>query len=174
MIEHFVITRSGQPATACFIKSKHQMIFGIKEQGSQNRNEAEQQINSGKLKGFLAYHNNKPIGFCNVNAKREMVFDKYRFEINNTGTDGIISVVCFVIDPDYRRKGVSKSLLNKVIETYSGSKFNLIESYPAIDIGNEASNYHGFYEMYKKTGFVEKSTFEKYHIMQFQLPKDNK
>lgn len=103
-----------------------------------------------------------------------MVFDKYRLEVNNTGTDGIISVVCFVIDPDYRRKGVSKSLLNKVIETYSDSEFKFLESYPSININNEASNYHGFYEIYKKTGFLEKSTYEKYHIMQFKLPKGNK
>ena len=140
-----------------------------KRTGLQNRKEAIKQINNGKLKGFLAYHNNKPIGFCNVNAKKEMVFDKYRFEINDTGTQGIIAVVCFVIDPDYRRKGVSKLLLNKVIETYSESEYSFIESYPSINVNDEASNYHGFYEMYKNLGFVEKTTYEKYSVMQLSI-----
>ena len=140
-----------------------------KRTGPQNRNEAEKQIKSGKLKGFLAYHNNKPVGFCNANAKSELFFDKYRFEINDTGTDAIVSVVCFVIDPDYRRKGISKLLLNKVINTYSGSTYKFIESYPSTGNNDEAANYHGFYEMYNKMGFVEKSAYEKYSVMQLSV-----
>ncbi len=152
-----------------FYQYKEALNTWEKRTGLQNRKEAIKQINNGKLKGFLAYHNNKPIGFCNVNAKKEMVFDKYRFEINDTGTQGIIAVVCFVIDLDYRRKGVSKLLLNKVIETYSESAYNLIESYPSINVNDEASNYHGFYEMYKNLGFVEKTTYEKYSVMQLPI-----
>jgi len=38
----------------------------------------------------------------------------------------------------------------------------------------KASNYHGFYGMYKKFGFELKSSYEKYAVMQFQLSKGNK
>lgn len=135
----------------------------------QNRAEAEQQINAGKLKGFLAYYNNKPVGFCNVNEKSILHFNKYRTEINSTGTDGIVSVVCFVIDPDYRRKGISRLLLSEVIQFYKNTKHTIMEAYPSRNTEKETDNYHGFNSLYQSEGFYEEKSYKDYYIMRLAL-----
>ena len=40
-----------------------------KRTGEQNRNASIELIKSGKMQGFLAYSNGKPIGWCNVNSR---------------------------------------------------------------------------------------------------------
>ncbi len=137
--------------------------------GSQNRIAAEQQIRDGELKGFLAYNGDMPVGFCNVNAKQSYCFDKYRTEMSNTGIKGIVSVVCFVIDPNFRRRGVSRLLLEAAIEHYMGSEYKIIESYPSSNTLKEADNYHGFTKLYTEKGFKTVESYEKFEIMQLRL-----
>ncbi len=137
--------------------------------GQQNRVAAEQQIKDGYLKGFLAYDGDVPVGFCNVNAKESYFFDKYRTEINNIGTAGTVSIVCFVIDPDFRRKGISRLLLEAAIDYYKKSDYNIIESYPSSNTLKEADNYHGFTKLYKEKGFKAVDFYEKFDIMQLKI-----
>lgn len=133
-----------------FYNCKASLDEWMKRTKPQNRVEAESHLKSGRLKGFMAYDNNTPIGFCNVNAKENLFFDKYRTEINRSGAQGIVSVVCFVIDPNYRRKGVSKALLRYAISVYDKAEYEFIESYPSINSAKETDNYHGYYNLYEQ------------------------
>lgn len=138
----------------------------MKRTGIQNREEAVRQINDGRLKGYLAYFENKPVGFCNANAKRNLFFDKYRMECNNTGTEGIFSLVCFVIDPAFRRQGISKRFLERLVEDFKKSDFSILEAYPSAHALETKDNYHGYMKMYRKFGFKEVLSFEKFSVMQ--------
>jgi ribosomal protein S18 acetylase RimI-like enzyme len=140
-----------------------------KRSGNMNREEAAEAIEEGRFKGYLAYHNDKPVGFCNVNEKKNLFFDKYRTESNNTGSKGIVSVVCFVIDPNFRRKGMSSHFIETIIKDYKNSEFNIIESYPSIYCTETKDNYHGYKEMYEKYDFEVVNEFEKFCIMQLNL-----
>lgn len=141
----------------------------LKRTVEQNRGEAEQQIKDGSLQGFLAYDNGKPIAFCNANAKRNLWFDKYRTEINNSGTNGIAAVVCFVVDHQYRRKGISRALLQEAIANFKQQEYKIIEAYPSINTDKETHNYHGFYQLFKSEGFDEQSSYKDYCILSLKL-----
>jgi ribosomal protein S18 acetylase RimI-like enzyme len=153
-----------------FYQYKATLDDWMKRIGVENREEATNQIQSGQLRGYLAYDGATPVGYCNANAKKNLWFDKYRMETNNSGNDGIYSVVCFVIDPEYRRKGISKLFINHIIDTVDSSQFRHIEVYPSKNCSEEKHNYHGFLEMYQKLGFTVEMEFAKFCIMRFNLP----
>ena len=79
----------------------------------------------------MAYDNNKPIGWLNAN-------DRYNFTaVPYSKTDSskkIGSVMCFVIEKDYRRKGVASMLLNTAIEHFAQKGLDYAEAYPVSNV----------------------------------------
>lgn len=148
-----------------FYQYKASLDDWMKRTGIENREEAIEQIQTGKLKGYLAYNGNIPIGFCNANAKENLWFDKYRQETNNSGNEGVFSIVCFVIDPNYRRKGISKQFLIHIINTIDKSHFSYIEAYPSKNCAEEKDNYHGYFNLYQQMEFQTEMEFDRFRIM---------
>ncbi|MBN1117792.1 MAG: GNAT family N-acetyltransferase [Bacteroidales bacterium] len=139
----------------------------MKRTPEMNRNRVIELIKSGKQGGFLAYNGNTPIAYCNANAKENLCFDKFRTEINDTGTERIYSVVCFVIDPEYRRKGISKAFLKHIIINVDWEKYNCIEAYPSINTLDIKSNYHGFEHVYKELYFEEYRIYKEHAVLRY-------
>lgn len=135
----------------------------------QNRQEAISLIKSGRMNGFLAYYNNSPAGWCNVNSKTVYAFNKTRVEVLTCDDDNIISLVCFLVDHRYRRRGISSGLLQKIIMHYTGSGKLYLEAYPAKKTTRDADNYYGPLDMYLKNGFHIDKEFKDYYIVRRKL-----
>lgn len=113
-------------------------------------------ILNGKLNGFLAYENGVPIGWCNADKKQN--YDRLRI-VHNPETwkdsnfnDKILSIVCFLVSPNMRGKGIAAALLKEVCDYAEKSEYQYIEAYPSND-GFSVTNYHGQFSMYQKLGF---------------------
>jgi GNAT superfamily N-acetyltransferase len=106
-------------------------------------------MEKGIMRGYLAYEDGKVVGWCNVNDKR--VFTKY----NNLQTDeeNVISITCFVIQKEYRGKGIAKKILEKIIDDAKMNHIKIIEAYPRPKSKTEFGNFHGPLSMYEKNGF---------------------
>ena len=87
----------------------------------------------------------------------------------NNKEQGVCSIVCFVIKPEYRRKGIAKRLLDQVISDYRSSGYSYIETYPKKDSSSCERNYHGHLSMYKDSGFKEVEEHEDYYTMRLSL-----
>jgi GNAT superfamily N-acetyltransferase len=113
-------------------------------------------ILQGKLNGFLAYYNGIPIGWCNVDDKqnydRLSMCNNSETWINSNYHDIILSIVCFIVSPNMRGKGVATALLKEVCLYAEKLNYQYIEAYPS-DGDFLATNYHGQYSTYKKLGF---------------------
>jgi len=107
-------------------------------------------IENGRMKGYLAYEGGKVIGWCNVNMKSAL--PKY----NDPSEEGenVISIACFMIQKDYRRKGIAQKILDKIIRDAQERGIKIIEAYPRIKTQTEYGNFHGPYSMYEKNGFI--------------------
>ena len=80
------------------------------------RDYAKELIENGILNGFVAVYDNQIVGFCNADTK-----DNY-FRLSRetapyswNGVDErnkILSIVCFTVEPDMRRIGIAKALLD--------------------------------------------------------------
>lgn len=115
-------------------------------------------IESGKLKGYLAYENGQVVGWVNVNDKN--CFDRLspdRWpEIWDSESEDILvkSIVCYTIAPEQRRKGIATKLLEHVCQEAKAEGYSFVEAYPGTNSPNIQRNYHGPVSLYDKLGFV--------------------
>ena len=65
----------------------------------------------------------------------------------------IASVVCFLIAPAYRKKGVSRKLLNHAINMLKEKGYAWIEAYPRKGELSDAHSYHGPVSLFASEGF---------------------
>ena len=63
------------------------------------------------------------------------------------------SIVCFVVEPKMRGKGIATALLKTLSVDAKSNNYSYIEAYPALGKFNEL-NYHGPYSMYERLGFT--------------------
>jgi ribosomal protein S18 acetylase RimI-like enzyme len=119
----------------------------IQRSGETNRNAAIQRIDNGTMSGFIAFEENDPVGWCHVGLKKNI--KAYSGE-----PDGDTAViVCFIISPNHRRKGIATTLLNHILHTFKTEGVQYIEAYPSKNLEKVNINYHGFFNMYQNAGF---------------------
>ena len=64
-----------------------------------------------------------------------------------------MAVVCFVIDPAHRRKGVARALLARVLEDAARGGIRAVEAYPSSRARTEGGHFHGPLALYESFGF---------------------
>lgn len=115
------------------------------------RNYAKELIQNGTLNGFVAFSNNQIVGFCNSDIK-ENYFRMSKENYPNSWqdlkeNDKILSIVCFIVDPDMRREGIAKAMLNYACQYAEENGYDYVEGYPVKgeftihDCGGSASMY---------------------------------
>ncbi|MBN2535002.1 MAG: GNAT family N-acetyltransferase [Spirochaetales bacterium] len=153
----------------CYCYSYH--FTGTDEQWNKesNRASAIRYIREGKMKGYIAFLKDKPVGWCNANDRKN-----YERIIKYQGTakpeDGrIASIVCFLIAPGYRRRGIAEQLLGRVCEDYSAEKYDYLEAYPRKDTLSDEKNYHGPMALYEKYDFSIVDEKDDFYIVRRKL-----
>lgn len=123
------------------------------------KNTATSLLNDNTLRGYLAYVDGVPIGWCNANDKE--IFLRFDFNaeidtfIRGSGSGKIKTVTCFVIAPEYRGKGVATALLKRVCEDAKIDGYTAVDGYPRLHDQREAFDFNGPVRLYEKAGFVE-------------------
>ena len=79
------------------------------------------------------------------------------------------SIFCFLVAPEYRRKGITKLLLERVCEDAAADGFDFVEAYPLKEYINEAKDFMGPVELFRKNGFIVHGDTEDKLIMRKPL-----
>jgi len=111
-------------------------------------------VQEGIPVGVLAYHGEKPVGWCSV-APREtyLRLNRSRAMPRVTPTDIPTWVIlCFFVPRAYRGKGVSQALLEGAISCAQAKGAKIIEAYPFDTAGN-SSTHRGHSTMFQRAGF---------------------
>lgn len=153
----------------CYCYSFHFVGPDEKWNKKDNRAAVTKMIKEGSMKGYLAFLENKPIGWCNVNDRNNYQRLLKIYELKKNATDKVCSVVCFLISPDFRKQGIAKMFLNRIIEDYSGKGFDCLEAYPDKSGFSCENNYKGPLSLYEKNNFEIISEHEKYYVVQREL-----
>jgi ribosomal protein S18 acetylase RimI-like enzyme len=130
-----------------------------------NRREAVDLIRAGRMKGFLAYEGDEPCGFCNINRKTALSFDKNRAQVKSDKDHETLSIVCFLVAPRKRKQAIGKSLLSSVIDRHEFDAIGFLESYPSKAATKDSENYHGPVSLYQSRGFAVVSEYDSYYVM---------
>jgi GNAT superfamily N-acetyltransferase len=113
----------------------------------------------------------RPIGWCNANAKER--FARLAAESAQWGEarpgERVLSVVCFVVAPAYRRKGVARLLLQEACAGAARAGYRWAEGYPRKVERNAAQAYHGPLALYRSEGFTELRELEQSWIVRRDL-----
>lgn len=125
-------------------------------------------IDENELRGYLVFNNGKAIGWCNVNNRSNYQRLLRDYDLIENPNDKVCAVVCFLIHPDYRRKGITQKIIEKIIADYSNAKYDFIEAYPKKG-KSSSSNFNGSLELYKRNDFKIYKEHESYYVMRKNL-----
>jgi GNAT superfamily N-acetyltransferase len=118
---------------------------------------AVKMLSEGGIHGYLAFNGDTVIGWCNARDMSEYVKNRYQFVPDFAREIAIgktMSVVCFSIAPEYRGKGVSTALLERVVNDAKTEGFKTVEGYAHIRKEQYDMDFKGPTRLYEKLGFV--------------------
>lgn len=140
------------------------------------RNYAIQNIKNNNIQGYLAYCDDKVVGWCNANTKADCLkcfcWRRFMGSISIEELESGIrvkSVFCFLVDPSMRRKGITKLLLERVCQDAAQDGFDFIEAYPQKEFTNEAQDFMGSAKLFVSNGFTLYGETEEKLVMRKQL-----
>lgn len=155
--------------SVCYCYSYH--FTGTKEQWNRegNRSAVIQLIKENKMKGYLAFSDSKLVGWCNANDRNNYQRLLKYYDLIDNPADKVCSIVCFLVSPEYRRKGIAQKMLQQITGDYHLQDYDYIEAYPGKGELSSEKNYKGPMSMYKKYDFKIQSEHDDYYVMRKTL-----
>jgi GNAT superfamily N-acetyltransferase len=114
----------------------------------------ENGVRAGKPTGVLAYIDDRPVGWCSIAPRHNYEgLERYR-ALPRLDEEPTWAVVCFFVDSQYRRLGMTQGLLKAAV-TYAGSQgVRIVEGYP-VDSGARSYTYMGSPATFRSAGFQD-------------------
>jgi GNAT superfamily N-acetyltransferase len=114
------------------------------------------QLDEREPLGVIAYIGSEPVGWCGLGRRSRMERLVRSRTIPKIDELDVWSVVCFLVRPGYRRRGVARALLEGAIEHARAADVPALEAYP-VDPGtgrvDTTFGYVGFVPMFEAAGF---------------------
>lgn len=138
----------------CFHED-HTRIRWSERTGAENRASAVQRISAGQMQGFLAYLGGRVIGWCSAGPRS--LFHALDAE-PATGGEGVATIMCFLVAPSARGRGVASALLAEACRSLGEQGFSSVEANPRPHAKGPADNHFGPIAMYLAAGFTVERT----------------
>lgn len=126
--------------------------------GAGTKRKMKNLIENGTIPGILAYQNDKPVGWCSVAPRDDFSVLENSRVLKRIDNKPVWSVVCFYINKNYRRKGLTVGLLNAAKKYVKINKGRIIEGYPVEPKSGKTADvfaWTGLASAFLKAGFNE-------------------
>ena len=126
---------------------------------SSNRRAMGARIDVGEMEGMLAYEGADVVGWVNAQARHKLPHCFARMGVAPTPLPckpyEAAAIVCFVIAPTRRRRGIARALLRAALESFAARGFKLVDAFPfkSGDSLLAADHFHGPLSLYLDAGF---------------------
>jgi len=130
------------------------------------RRVAETQVETGALRGYLAFDGQLSIGWCNANGKANFPSESGNGRRLYAPAEMREKVVlCFEVAPEYRGTGVATALLNRVLTDAKAEGYKAVEGFPIKRGEFYEWDFTGPVRLYEKAGFVKISETDNFITM---------
>jgi ribosomal protein S18 acetylase RimI-like enzyme len=124
-----------------------------------NREAMEARIKVGEMEGSVAYEGAEVVGWVNAQARHKLVHCFARMGIAPTPLPcqpfEAAAIVCFVVSPSRRRRGIARALLRGALESLAARGFKLVDAFPfkSGDSQLDTDHFHGPLSLFLDAGF---------------------
>ena len=128
--------------------------------GPANRTAMAARIDVGEMEGFLAYADGDVVGWLNGQPYAKLSHACARLAVAPPELDvpphEAAALVCFVIAPQWRRRGVARALLEGALASFAARGIRVVDAFPwkAGDSTAASDHYHGPPSMFAAAGFT--------------------
>jgi GNAT superfamily N-acetyltransferase len=116
-------------------------------------------VAAGREPGLIAYADGEPVGWVSVAPREEFLAHLERTRVLRPAPgEGVWSVLCFVVRPGFRRRGVAGALLRAAVEHARAHGAAVVEGHPIDDSARAVhpmEAYVGVASMFEAAGFAE-------------------
>ena len=129
--------------------------------GAANRKAMTARIDVAEMEGFLAYAGGEVVGWLNAQPWHKLPHACARLGVAPPDLDvpahEAAAIVCFVVAPPWRRRGVAKALLDGALASFAARGIRVVDAFPwkAGDSTTATDHYHGPLSLFLAAGFVE-------------------
>lgn len=120
----------------------------------ENRTASCELIAAGRMQGYLAYVDGRPVGWCHAAPRAGIPNIANEAELAVDDAQSVGSIVCFVVAQAFRKQGVARSLLDAACAGFRERGLRTAEAYPRRAANSDAANYHGPLALYLQAGFT--------------------
>src|SRR3989441_4856990 len=144
--------------------------------GPEHRAARSALIGDSKAQGLLAYIDDRPVGWCNAQPRANFANMRYYTIAVADANEPVGSIMCFLVTPEHRGKGVCTALLNAAVNKFHRDGLQVAEGYPTTNPSKRTweipwaeENYKGPLSIYLKNGFKIHRQLERFAIVRKQL-----
>ncbi len=133
----------------CFYED-HATVKWSERTASENRAFACERVQGQSMKGYLAYCEGTPVGWCNA-APRDLL--RALDDEPTPDAEQVGAIICFLVEPSYRGRGVARQLLEAACEGLREQGLRIAEANPRTTSVSAAENHFGPLSLYLSAGF---------------------
>ncbi|HVF65292.1 MAG TPA: GNAT family N-acetyltransferase [Casimicrobiaceae bacterium] len=124
-----------------------------------NRTAIAARIDVAEMEGFLAYDDaNRVVGWLNAQPRHKLPHCFARLEVEPPPIDVPVHeaavMLCFVIDPDERRKGMATALAKHALDSFAQRGVRVVDAFPTQAAKDAAGHFRGPLSLYATLGFA--------------------
>jgi len=129
----------------------------LSQKGEANRNAMQKLVKTGSVPGLMAYSDGQPVGWCALAPRQDYPrFNKSRV-LKPVDVQPVWSVTCFFVAREFRRRGITRQLLEAAAKFARQHGARILEGYPIEPKRKQpdAFVYTGLASAFRQAGFRE-------------------
>lgn len=120
-----------------------------------NRKDFEQVVRTGPPPGLLAFHGDVPVGWCQITPRDALPWPDRARRLRRIDDLPVWSISCFYVRIGYRRRGVTRALIDAALNAARAAKAPAVEAYPLDSHLSPSATSTGYASTFSRAGFRE-------------------